>query len=227
MTDGAQHLEALAFDAYGTLYDVTSVITRCEDFFPGHGKALSDLWRVKQLEYTWLRTLMGKYQDFWGVTADALRFSCKALKLELPGDTERALMESYLHLSPFPEVPHALHELAGRLPLAILSNGSPEMLRKVTENNALGDYFRALLSVDELGLFKPRPEVYELAVERLQVPPQRIGFVSSNAWDVAGAKAYGLYVFWINRGGRPPEELGFLADHEIRTLDQIASLVHG
>jgi 2-haloacid dehalogenase len=218
-------LRALVFDAYGTLYDVASVTALAEQHFPGHGKAISDLWRQKQLEYTWLSSLMGRYQDFWQLTSAGLRFACQALGLKLEQEAHRALMESYLSLSPYPEVAGALEALARRLPLAILSNGSPEMLLKVTQHNGFSRHLKAVLSVHELRIFKPAPAVYELAVTRLGVPREQIGFVSSNAWDAIGAKSYGFRVFWINRFGRPAEVLGITPEHEIRTLDEIAPLL--
>ncbi|MDH4248707.1 MAG: haloacid dehalogenase type II [Deltaproteobacteria bacterium] len=218
MTKSGSAIRALVFDAYGTLFDVTSVGALCEKKFPGHGKPLTELWRVKQLEYTWLCSLMGRYQDFWELTARGLRFACGALGLALEENTFRDLMENYLRLAPYPEVPEALERLAHRLPLAILSNGSPEMLLQVTRYNQLTPYFKAVLSVHDLGIFKPAPQVYALAERALDLPRHSIGFVSSNGWDAAGAKAFGLNVFWINRFSRYPETLGLEPDWEIRTL---------
>jgi len=215
-------LKAIVFDAYGTIYDVASVLETCEKHFPGHGKAISDLWRVKQLEYTWLRSLMGKYENFYAVTEAGLRHSCKALSLDLGEEAKRALMENYFRLSPYPEVPAALERMAKNNLLAILSNGTPSMLQKVTEHNGLTPHFHSILSVDELKVFKPTPKVYQLAVDRLGVRAEQIGFVSSNFWDAAGAKACGFYVFWINRFRRPQEELGYAPDQEVFTMDQIA-----
>jgi 2-haloacid dehalogenase len=220
-------LQALVFDAYGTLYDVASVTALCNKHFPGHGGAISDIWRQKQLEYTWLSSLMGRYQDFWQLTAAGLRFACGSLKLELSEEAFRELMENYLQLKPYAEVPGALQALAKRLPLAILSNGSPEMLLKVTQHNGFTPYLKQVLSVHDVGVFKPSPRVYELAVKKLAVPKEAIGFVSSNSWDAVGAKAYGFRVFWINRFSRFQEQLGVMPDHEIRTLDEIAPLIAG
>lgn len=218
-------VQALVFDAYGTLYDVASVSALCERHFPGHGGAISDIWRQKQLEYTWLCSLMDRYQDFWQLTAAGLRFACGARGQELSEEAFRELMENYLQLDPYPEVPGALEALSQRIPLAILSNGSPEMLLKVTQHNGFTPHLKAVLSVHELSVFKPSPRVYELAVSKLGVPKEAIGFVSSNSWDAVGAKAYGFHVFWINRFERYPEQLGITPDHIIRTLDDIAPLV--
>jgi 2-haloacid dehalogenase len=209
-------IEALVFDAYGTLYDVHSVMRRCEVCFPGKGAALSQLWRAKQLEYTWQRSLMQRYAPFSTVTRDALAYSCAALGLEAAPHLE-TLMAEYLALAPFPEVPKALSRLA--MKKAILSNGSPDMLEPLVRNSGLR--FDAVLSVDELKVYKPAPQVYELAVRRLDTPREHIGFVSSNCWDALGAKSFGFHVYWINRTGAPVDRLGFVPDREIGSLDEL------
>ena len=221
------NLRALVFDAYGTLYDVASVQETCIRHYGEQGKALTDLWRVKQLEYTWLRSLMGKYEDFRAVTEAGLRAACLALGLDLGEAARRDLMDNYLRLKAYGEVPAALERLARSRPLAILSNGSPAMLERVTEHNGLTPRFKHILSVDAVKIFKPSPKVYDLAVQALGVAAGEIGFVSSNFWDAAGAKAFGFHVFWINRFRRPQEELGFRPDREVFTMDQIAELLEG
>ena len=214
-------MDALVFDAYGTLYDVHSVVQRCESFFPGAGARVSQLWRAKQLEYTWLRTLMRRYAPFSTVTREALAHSCEALSLELGVTPMEALMAEYLMLSPFPEVPEALARLQVRK--AILSNGSPDMLEPLVRGSRLE--LDAVLSVDEVKMFKPAPEVYELAVRRLGVPKERIGFVSSNCWDALGAKSFGFRVVWINRSGAPLDRLGFQPDRVISRLTQLSEIL--
>ena len=213
-------IQALAFDAYGTLFDVHSVISRCNELFPDKGPALSQLWRAKQLEYTWLRSLMGRYEDFWQVTESALAFACRSLKLDCPPATRERLMDGYLHLDPFPEVRQALQSLA-RYKLAILSNGSPRMLAAVVENAGLKDVFADVISVDEVKIFKPSPRVYELASRHLNLRQNAIGFISSNFWDIAGAKSFGLWTCWINRAKAPEEELGFRPDAVIGSLTEL------
>ena len=203
--------QALVFDAYGTLFDVHSVISACNRNFPGQGPALSQLWRAKQLEYTWLRSLMGRYEDFWQVTESALVFACKALNLSCPPATRAQLMEAYLHLTPFPEVPQALQALS-RYSLAILSNGSPRMLRAAVESAGLAGVFSQVLSVDEVKVYKPSPSVYQLASRKMGVAESAIVFVSSNCWDVIGAKSFGLKTCWLNRSNAPVDELGFPPD---------------
>ena len=209
-------VDALVFDAYGTLYDVHSVVRRCETCFPGKGMQLSQLWRAKQLEYTWQRSLMQRYVPFSQVTREALAYSSAALGLSHRSH-EEALMAEYLRLSPFPEVPAALERL--KMKRAILSNGSPDMLEPLVRDSGLK--FDAVLSVDPLRIYKPAPQVYELAVKELRVPKERIGFVSSNCWDAIGAKSFGFRVYWINRSGAPLDPLGFAPDEQVKSLDEI------
>ena len=214
-------MDAIVFDAYGTLYDVHSVVQRCESFFPGAGARLSQLWRTKQLEYTWLRTLMGRYVPFSTITREALAYSCEALSLELGVAQMEALMAEYNMLAPFPDVPAALQAL--KIRKAILSNGSRDMLEPLVRHSGLA--LDAALSVDEVKLFKPAPQVYELAVRRLGVPKERIGFVSSNGWDAMGAKSFGFTVFWINRAGAPVDRLGFQPDRIVSGLGEIGEVL--
>jgi len=217
-------VKALVFDAYGTLFDVRSVLSRCEEVFPGHGSNLTGLWRTKQLEYTWLRSLMGKYEDFWQVTQDGLVFACRSLGLAASQDQIDHLMEAYLRLSPFPEIAAAL-EVLSTVPCSILSNGSPKMLYSVVRNAGLEGRFQHILSVDEVRTYKPSPTVYQLAESHLGIRREDIGFVSSNCWDVAGGKAFGFEAYWLNRQEAPAEVLGFEADRVIRTATELASVV--
>ena len=203
------------FDAYGTLYDVYSVAARCESCWPGKGAQLSQLWRAKQLEYTWQRSLMQRYVPFSTVTREALAYSCEALKLELSVAQMEGLMGEYLNLALYPDVTRTLAKL--KPPKAILSNGSPDMLLPLVKNSGLE--LDAVISVDALKIFKPAPQVYQLAVEKLQT--KNIGFVSSNCWDALGAKSYGFEVYWINRGNAPVDRLGFKPDRILKSLDEI------
>ena len=214
---------ALIFDAYGTLFDVHSVI-EAGRAITGDPQALSTLWRQKQLEYTWLRALMGRYEDFWAVTEQALRFAVRRLGLGATDAQVAALMQAYLSLAAFPEVRATLARLAGT-PLGILSNGSPRMLAAAVESSGLARTFRHVLSVDAVKTYKPSPRVYDLGPRAFGLPAAEILFVSSNAWDVAGAKAYGYLTCWCNRLGAPMEGLGVGADHEVERLDQIAARV--
>jgi 2-haloacid dehalogenase len=217
-------IDALVFDAYGTLFDVHSVTQLADSLFPGRGAALSQAWRTKQLEYTWLRSLMGRYEDFNAVTRAALDWACESLGAAAAADSKARLMDAYRRLGMFPEVPAALTVLAASRPLAILSNGHPDMLRAVVEHNGLTPVFGArVLSVHEAGIFKPAPQVYRIASARLGVAPERIGFVSSNGWDAAGAKAFGLRAIWVNRARSPIERLGSPPDYIVADLGEIDS----
>ena len=214
-------LDALVFDAYGTLFDVHSVLRRCESLWPGKGAALSAAWRAKQLEYTWQRSLMRAYRPFSQVTREALEQSCEAMGLPLSPAQAEELMGEYRKLSLFADVPGALQKLDGKK--AILSNGSPDMLEPLVRNSGLR--FDATLSVDELKIFKPAPEVYALAAKRLVVEPDRIGFVSSNCWDALGAKAFGFNAFWINRSGAPIDRLGVRPDAVLKSLGDLPEVL--
>jgi 2-haloacid dehalogenase len=214
-------IKALAFDAYGTIFDVHSVIALCEEFFPGRGAALSQLWRSKQLEYTWLRSLMNAYEDFWHITEAGLTFACASLRLALPDDKRARLMNSYLHLTPYPDVAPALKRLQ-HFPLAILSNGAPRMLHDVVANARLSADFKHLLSVDSVKIFKPHASVYQLAPDTFGVAANEIGFVSSNGWDIAGASHFGFTTFWINRHKQPVEALGKGPYRIVSTLHDVA-----
>ena len=211
-------LEAFVFDAYGTLFDVHSVMRRCEAFFPGRHAALSQLWRAKQLEYTWLRSLMRRYAPFSTVTREALAHACQALGLELTPERMEALMAEYTMLSTFADVSGTFASMKG-VKRAILSNGSPDMLEPLVEHSGLE--LDAVISVDELKMFKPAPQVYELAPKKLGVAKERIGFVSSNCWDALGAKSFGFTVFWINRARAPLDRLGFEPDRVVGRLDEV------
>ena len=222
----AHEISALVFDAYGTLFDVHSVGRLAESLFPGKGAALSTAWRSKQLEYTWLRSLMGRYEDFSRVTQSALEWSFESLALEADDAARRSLLDEYRRLSTFPEVPGALRALAQARPLAILSNGHPEMLNAVVEHNGLRPLFRGgVLSVHEAKVFKPGASVYRLAEDHLGVPRTMMGFVSSNGWDAAGAKSFGFRAFWVNRAGAPVERLGVRPDATVKDLAGIVDLV--
>ncbi len=224
MTSVASATQAIVFDAYGTLFDVHSVIAQCESIFPGKGSDLSRLWRSKQLEYTWLRTLMQRYESFDAITASALRFACEALGLAWTQSTQDALLDEYLRLRPYPEACGALAGLSGHR-RAILSNGSPAMLDALVASNGMAQYFDAVLSVDPLRVYKPDPRVYQSAVDRLGVAPAQIAFVSSNFWDVSGASHFGFRTFWINRGSAGPDYLGARPAAILHSLEELRTLL--
>jgi 2-haloacid dehalogenase len=222
----ASRVGALAFDAYGTLFDVHSVVIIAERLFPGNGEALSRLWRSKQLEYSWLQSLMlsalQRRDDFAAVTAQALDYAAEVLKLPLTAAIRQRLLGAYLDLSPYPDAAPALAALAP-LPRVILSNGTRAMLEPLAAG--IAQHLDAVLSVDDAGIYKPSPRAYQLAVDHLQLPTARIGFVSSNGWDVVGAKAFGFTAFWVNRAAAPLERHGPKPDHVIRTLAELPALL--
>jgi len=212
-------IRGYVFDAYGTLFDVHSVV-EAGRVITGDPVALSTMWRQKQLEYTWLRALMGTYADFWVVTEAALRYTIRRLGLTASEAQVRRLMEAYLSLACFPEVKAALRPLAGR-PRAVLSNGAPSMLAAAVSASGLTPLLEHVISVDRVKTYKPSPLVYALGPETLGVSAGELLFVSSNGWDVAGAKAFGYQVVWCNRTGAPEEELGVRPDLVIDSLEKI------
>lgn len=216
--------KAWVFDAYGTIFDVHSVVDTAEKLFPGQGKALSREWRTRQLEYSWLRSLMQRHADFEQITRDSLIVTCAAMGLKASDNDVDALVAAYRRLTPYPDAIAALPDLQARTPLAILSNGAPDMLNAMVCHNRMESWFQAVLSIEEVGVFKPDPRVYQLAVDRLKLPASDIGFVSSNGWDAAGAKAFGFKVCWINRSGAPAERLGAAPDHLLSALTEIGGL---
>ena len=223
--DSLKGVKACVFDAYGTLFDFAAAARGCRDVLGDQIDKVTALWRDKQLQYTWLRATQGRHVDFWQVTGDALDFALE--RLELGGDGLRdRLMNLYLQLDAFPEVPDVLRHLkaAGRV-TAILSNGSPAMLRSAVENAGIAGPLDFVLSVEEVGVYKPHPRVYQLAVDRLALAPNEIVFLSSNAWDAYAASAFGLKVVWCNRYGQPKEHLPGMPDREIRTLAELPALI--
>jgi len=222
---GEAQRRAVIFDAYGTLFNVEAVRHACATVAQDPAQFIA-LWRAKQLEYAFLRALMQRYADFWSVTRDALHYAAAATGTALDQRQELALMEAWHSVTPFADTEPALRELASRgLTLAILSNGSPEMLDRLVRATGLAGYFRRLLSVDAARTYKPAAPVYALIERELGVRPAETLFVSSNFWDVAGARSYGLPVCWVNRVGALPEQLGQQPNHVVDSLAQLARLV--
>ena len=218
-------VQACVFDAYGTLFDFASAARGCADALGDGIDRLTALWRDKQLQYTWLRALQGQHADFWQVTGDALDFALATLGIDKPGLRGR-LMDLYLRLDAFPEVPDVLRHLRNAgMRTAILSNGSPTMLDAVVKTSGLDALLDAVLSVEAVGVYKPHPKVYQLAVDRLAVPAAAIAFQSSNAWDAYAASAFGMRVVWCNRYGAQPERLPGAPDRTVRSLAELPSLV--
>ncbi|MBU0723657.1 MAG: haloacid dehalogenase type II [Alphaproteobacteria bacterium] len=219
-------IRAIAFDAYGTLFDVHSVRALLEEIYPGRAGAISILWRQKQLEYTWLRALMERYEDFWAITRSGLIYALKNQGIKpRPADVER-LMAQYLKLDPHVEAIEALTALKqSGLRLAISSNGSPAMLDAVVRHAGLDTLLEAVISVDPVRVFKPHHKAYDIVTETLALPAADILFVSSNGFDVAGATYYGFETAWIQRSAGQAEELGATPAHSIRYLTDLVTLV--
>jgi 2-haloacid dehalogenase len=218
-------IRACVFDAYGTLFDVNAAAAQERDALGEQWLPLAELWRAKQLQYTWLRGLAGRHVDFWQVTGDALDFALESLNLDDP-ELRRRLMDLYLHLDTYPEVNETLTRLkaSGAL-LAILSNGSPAMLSAAADRAGITELLDAILSVEEAGVFKPHPSVYQLAVDRLGVRPEETCFVSANGWDAYSARAFGFRVIWCNRFGQAPERIPERPDGEILTLSSLPAIL--
>ena len=227
--DGLEGIEGFAFDAYGTLFDVFSVTALCEELFPGYGDGLAQRWRAKQLQYSLLRSLMGRHKDFWLVTEDALVYATKSLRLDLTQAKRGRLMQAYLTLDAFPDVRPGLEGLKRQgVRLAILSNGEPRMLEAAAKSAGIDVLLDTIISVEDIRIFKVSPRVYYLGLDRLQASRATMGFVSSNSWDVNGAGSAGLTTFWIQRSeGEPPEELGFPANRVVRAITDLPVLVRG
>ena len=240
-------IKAVVFDAYGTLYDIQSVAAITEEAFPGYGGIITQVWRIKQLEYTWLRSLMRRYQDFSAVTRESLAYTLRCLGLKYDQDAFERIMDKYLHLDLYPDALAALAAMKDRK-LAILSNGSPDMLDALARNTGLDRVLDAIISVDAKQIFKPSPDVYTLIEASLNVRPAEVLFISSNPWDACGAKSFGLNVAWIERVTPeamalacvesdlvPPltmfwalrtqmDELGFEPDYRIHALSELPAL---
>ncbi len=219
-------IQAIIFEAYGTLFDVYSIGAVAEHLFPGRGKSLAELWRDKQIEYTRLRTLSNTYKPFWEITQDALIFSCRKLGLDLTLDAQSQIMGEYARLQAFPESLAALQTLRDQgKKLAILSNGNPDMLDAVVHSAGMQSLLNAVLSVDAVKKFKTAPEAYQLGPDTFGLQAKDMLFVSSNAWDVCGAAWFGYQTFWVNRGNAPMEELGVTPNGSGSSLNDLLHFV--
>lgn len=224
---GLRGARAAVFDAYGTLFDVASAAERAKDTLGPRWQPFAELWRAKQLQYTWLRSLMGRHADFWRVTGDALDFTMDGFRVADRELRER-LMSLYERLGAYPDARPALEKLRAKgVKLAVLSNGAPRMLAAAAESAGLAPLLDAVISVEDVAVYKPSPAVYRLAPDRLGLWPSEIAFVSSNGWDACGAKVAGMRVAWCNRAGQPRERIPEAPDVEIRSLSELPELVSG
>jgi 2-haloacid dehalogenase len=219
------NIGACVFDAYGTLFDFNAAAARFEAELGGKAAKLSEIWRAKQLQYTWLRSLMDDYADFWTVTGEALDYALDAVDIN-DEEIRSKLLNAYLTLDAYPEVPEMLQTLkSAGVRTAILSNGSPVMLDAAVKAAGLEDLLDATLSVEDVGIFKPHRSVYQLAVGVLGISAERVSFQSSNSWDAAGAAHFGFRVAWCNRFGQPEEQLPGKPDVQIKTLAELPPLL--
>ena len=223
----------IAFDAYGTLFDVYSMGELAEQIFPGHGQALSLMWRDRQIEYTRLVTMSDPnpkgskyYLPFWEITIRSLRYVCKRMGLVLSAENEKQLMDQYAKLTSFDDSELVLREIKSRqISTAILSNGSREMLSTVVHSNGLKPYLDQVVTVEDVRLFKTAPQAYELLLKAFPVKKQEVLFVSSNAWDALAARWYGFDVFWVNRLNHPFEEIGELPTYQGQSLSKVLEVI--
>lgn len=215
------HIKAILFDAYGTLFDVRTLNLRLSKHFGEKSAAINDIWRRKQLEYTWLRALMQTYEPFSIVTAEALDFACEALGIDLKPAVRADLVQGYYELAAYDSVLSQLPGLAERFALSILSNADASMLNAAVNNSHLQSYFQEIFSVDTINRYKPDPAVYQMAASGLDLAPHEIVFVSSNTWDVAGAKSFGFEVCWLDHFGGTLDHLGVQPDHIIKNLSEL------
>lgn len=217
-------INGIVFDLYGTVVDVGAVAKACKDVAPDP-IAFNNQWRAKQLEYTFLRTLMEQYRDFWQVTGEALEFAVERFGLQMTTGQRQRLMEAWLLPSPYPDVAAALPRLKEKYSLAVLSNGTPEMLGSGLERTGLRPHFQWVLSADAVKLYKPSPKVYQLALQQTGLPKEEILFVSSNSWDALGAKSFGFKVCWINRTGAPFDASGPRPDLIVKNFDELTDVL--
>jgi len=218
-------IKAVAFDAFA-IFDARSVFRLAEEIFPGHGTALSDQWRTRQFEYTWLRNSMHQYTDFWHVTQDALNYAAKQSGVKLHPEESIRLMSAYLELKPWPDVAAVVRTLQKRgLRLAVLSNMTPAMMQACVKASGLEAMFEFQLSTDRVKAFKPDPAAYHMGLDAFRLQRQEIAFVAFGGWDAAGAKAFGYPTYWVNRLGLPPEELGVSAYASYHDLLMLSSFI--
>ena len=219
-----KNIKAIIFDAYGTLFDVNSAAEKCKNKIGDKWEGFANYWRTTQLEYTWLRTLMNRHENFWKVTEDSLDKSMQIFKIDPSMKNE--LLNLYKVLSPFKEVPEALKTLkAKKFKLAILSNGTPSLLSELVKSNDLNDLFDDLFSVEEVGIYKPDSKVYDLPIKKYKIEKNEVAFLSANTWDVSGGGNYGFNSIWVNRNNNIFDNLDYKPQNEIKNLRELTKLI--
>tara|TARA_Y100000992_G_scaffold138466_1_gene91743 strand:- start:262 stop:924 length:663 start_codon:yes stop_codon:yes gene_type:complete len=219
-----KNIKAIIFDAYGTLFDVNSAAKMCKNKIGNKWESFANYWRTTQLEYTWLRSLMGKHKDFWQITEDSLEKSMKAFQIESKMKNE--LLELYKILSPYPEVKETLEKIREKkYKLAILSNGTTSLLNELVKSNNLQNLFDDIFSVEEVGIFKPSSKVYDIPIKKYKIQKQEVAFLSANTWDVSGGGNYGYNSIWVNRNNNIFDKLDFVPNKEIKKLNELLELI--
>ena len=219
-----KNIKAIIFDAYGTLFDVNSAAEKCKDKIGDKWEGFANYWRTTQLEYTWLRSLMKRHKDFWQVTEDSLDKSMKTYNID--SSMKNELLDLYKKLSPFKEVPEVLKLLKEKnFKLAILSNGTPSLLKELVKSNKLDNIFDDLFSIEEVGIYKPDSKVYDMPVNKYQITKEKIAFLSANTWDVSGGGNYGYNSVWVNRNNNIFDNLDYKPQNEIKDLSELIKLV--
>ncbi len=219
-----KNIKAIIFDAYGTLFDVNSAAEKCKDKIGDKWEGFANYWRTTQLEYTWLRSLMKRHKDFWQVTEDSLDKSMKAY--EIDSSMRNELLDLYKILSPFKEVPEVLKSLKDKdLKLAILSNGTPDLLEQLVKSNNLESLFDNIFSIEKVGIYKPNYKVYDIPIKEYQINKNEVAFLSSNTWDVCGGGNYGYNSIWVNRNNNIFDNLDYNPSYKIKNLLELLQLI--
>ena len=219
-----ENIKAIIFDAYGTLFDVNSAAEKCKDKIGDKWEGFANYWRTTQLEYTWLRSLMKRHKDFWQVTEDSLDKSMKAY--EIDSSMRNELLDLYKILSPYKEVPEVLKSLKDKdLKLAILSNGTPDLLEQLVKSNNLENLFDNIFSIEEVGIYKPNYKVYDIPIKEYQINKNEVAFLSSNTWDVSGGGNYGYNSIWVNRNQNIFDNLDYNPRYKIKNLLELLQLI--
>ena len=219
-----KNIKAIIFDAYGTLFDVNSAAEKCKDKIGDKWEDFANYWRTTQLEYTWLRSLMGRHKDFWQITEDSLDKSMKTFNIDV--SMKNDLLNLYKALSPFKEVQETLEELKEKnFKLAILSNGTPSLLKELVEKNNLNNLFDDLFSIEEVGIYKPDSKVYDLPIKKYKIKSNEVAFLSANTWDVSGGGNYGYHSIWVNRNNNIFDKLDYEPNNQVKNLSELIDLI--
>ncbi len=219
-----ENIKACVFDAYGTLFDVNSAAAKCKEKLGNRWESFANAWRTTQLEYTWLRSLMKRHKNFWEITEDSLDHSMEAFKIKK--EMRNELLDLYKKLSPYPEVKGCLEELKTRkIKIAILSNGTPDLIKGLVESNNIQNYFNDIFSIESVGVYKPDARVYEMPIKKYDCKPDNICFMSSNTWDVSGGGVFGYNAVWVNRSNKVFDKLSYKPKFVINDLKELLKII--